>query len=76
MKKWEDKTKGWDSNEVVSSDIRLGTFRLSIHRHIDHEPDAWLASCAHLFSKVALKSKDIDNAKCQMSSSGEIANYL
>ena len=66
MAKWKDKKKRFDSDEVESSSIRLGQFRLLIHRHIHYPPDVWLASC-HLgiFDQVELASKDLKEAKCQ-----------
>ena len=60
--KWKDKTKGYPP-VVIGSEIRLGSFRLSIHRHIAYDPDVWLASCSHHFSAKVLRSKNLDDAK-------------
>jgi hypothetical protein len=62
---WNDRKKRFDDDEIVSSDTKAGIFRLSIHRHINFEPDVWLCSCAHLFSQVTLKSKDLQGAKAE-----------
>ncbi len=44
----------------------IGRFRLVVHRHIDYDPDQWLASChPSVLDKVPLASKDIAEAKCQ-----------
>jgi hypothetical protein len=62
---WKDKKKRYDSDEIESSEINLGCFRLTVHRHIHYPPDVWLASCTNLFSQIELASKDLDEAKCQ-----------
>lgn len=65
MPDWKDKKKRYDSDEIESSEINLGRFRLSVHRHIYRPPDVWLASCTGLFSQIELASKDLSEAKCQ-----------
>lgn len=71
MVKWED-TSSWsdfDSKEVravpKSWTARIGRFRLTVHRHIQYEPDQWLASCPGVFECVELASKDVEQAKVQ-----------
>ena len=66
MPTWKDKTKRFSADEIGSSEIRLGTCRITVHRHIDYPPDVWLASChPGLFSQIELASKDLGEAKCQ-----------
>jgi len=65
MAKWKDRKRHYNDEEPSESSIRLGSLRLSIHRHIDHPPDQWLASCSMFFSQRELKSKKMDEAKCQ-----------
>lgn len=65
MPDWKDKKKRYDSDEIISSEINFGRFRLSVHRHIYYPPDTWLTSCPGLFSQVELASKDLSEAKCQ-----------
>ncbi|MBB3048907.1 hypothetical protein FHR99_003181 [Litorivivens lipolytica] len=62
---WEDKFKRHDSNEIVGSELAIGGHRLSIHRHIYHEPDAWLSSCDGFFSQQKLSTKELDEAKVE-----------
>jgi hypothetical protein len=68
MAKWKDRSKVCAAPEIVESEIRLGIFRLTVHRHIHHEPDVWLASCCGLFDQAVLESKDLSEAKCQAAS--------
>jgi hypothetical protein len=65
MPKWKDKKKKFDNPEIDSSEIKLGLFRLFVHRHIHYPPDTWLASCGYLFSQIELASKDLEQAKIQ-----------
>lgn len=65
MSKWKDKTKRGAFGEIESSETKLGGFKLSVHRHIHHEPDTWLASCHPLFQAKPLASKKLLEAKCQ-----------
>ena len=62
MKKWKDKERG---DVIVESEVMLGRFGLSIHRHISCDPEQWLATCYGLFSQKVLGSKDLNQAKCQ-----------
>jgi hypothetical protein len=62
---WKDKKKRYNSDEIESSEINLGHFRLSVHRHISCPPDVWLASCLGLYSQIELASKDLSEAKRQ-----------
>lgn len=72
MVEWKD-ASSWsqrDSKEVRSVPrtwtADIGKFRLSVSRHIDHEPDVWVLRCyPGLFSGVEAASKDIDEAKAQ-----------
>lgn len=63
MVEWKDKKNR--SGDVESSEIRLGVFRLIVHRYVGYPPDMWLATCYGVFDKTEMKSKDIDEAKCQ-----------
>jgi len=65
MPKWKDKKRRFDNPEIESAETRLGSFRLTVHRHIHYPPDTWLASCGYLFSQVELASKDLEQAKIQ-----------
>lgn len=65
MPDWKDKKRNYTSDEIVSSEIRFGKFRLTVHRHIHYPPDVWLASCTDLFSQIELASKELNEAKCQ-----------
>lgn len=66
MLKWKEKSSGYSDKKVVTgAESRAGEFKLSIHRHIYHEPDAWLASADGLFSAKKMKSKDLSEAKSQ-----------
>ena len=65
MVKWEDKKKRYDDPTIVSSTARVGMFRLSVHHHIYFPDDVWVATCYGMFEKVELKSKDLEEAKCQ-----------
>ena len=65
MAKWKDRMKSWDPPKVEESSVRFGRFKLSVHRHIHYPKDTWLASCAYLFDRHELTSKDIVEAKCQ-----------
>ena len=64
MAKWKDRKRHYSDKEPDSSEIRLGRFKLSVHRHIDYPQDQWLASST-LFHCVRLASKDIGEAKNQ-----------
>lgn len=65
MTKWKDEKAGYADPKIVGSEILLGKFKLSVHRHIHYDADTWLASCYGLFDQVVLKSKDLSEAKCQ-----------
>lgn len=65
MTQWKDEKKRYGSDEISSSKRKLGRFKLSIHRHIDYPPDAWLATCYGVFDRVELKPKDLTLAKGQ-----------
>ena len=66
MSKWKDKTDGWGKDSITKgSEIKFGQFRLSIHRHIDHPKDMWLASASYIFGCRELASKDLSQAKVQ-----------
>jgi len=69
---WKDKTT-YTRDQVVAADrtprilsVNLGGVQLSVHRHIHHSPDVWLASCTpQFFCQVQLKSADIEEAKAE-----------
>lgn len=65
MPKWKDEKNYHDSDDIKGSAIKLGRFKLSIHRHIDYPADVWFASCSYLFNCVELASKDPNEAKSQ-----------
>lgn len=65
MTKWKDEKAGYADPSIIGSNIKLGKFKLSVHRHINYEPDAWFASCYGIFDMIALKSKKLSEAKCQ-----------
>lgn len=66
ISEWEDRTKGYGENEIITgSSIKFGVFRLSVHHHIYYDPDVWLASSPDIIDAVELKSKDLKEAKCQ-----------
>lgn len=62
MAKWKDKIK---ASELYEADLFFGEFRLTIHRHVYHPPNVWLASCHGLFSQSVLKSIDPEDAKIE-----------
>ena len=72
MAVWKDKTT-YTRDQVVAADrtprilsVNLGGVQLSVHRHIHHGPDVWLASCTpQFFCQVQLKSADIEEAKAE-----------
>jgi len=68
MKKWKDKNESYKSDVIISSEIKYSYFRLSVHRHIQYESDAWLASCHPIFSAREMKSKNLNEAKIQAKS--------
>lgn len=70
---WKDKIKGY-AGPVVGSNFDFGDFgdfglRGSIHRHIHHQPDAWLLSWGVRGSTVCscreLGPKDLGAAKSE-----------
>ena len=63
--KWKDRKRKASSDEIKESEIYLGRFRLTVHRHIDYPTDVWLASCTNIFSQLELASADLGEAKCQ-----------
>jgi len=66
MAKWKDKTRGYGESTIIEgSEIKFGQFRLSVHRHIDHPKDMWLASASYIFNCKELASKDLRQAKVQ-----------
>ena len=65
MAKWKDEKAGYADKKIIGSEIRLGKFKLSVHRHIHYDADIWLASCYGLFDQVVLRSKELLEAKCQ-----------
>ena len=66
MNKWKDKKRGYGEDAVVrSSEIKFGTFRLSVHRHIDYPENQWLASSNWLLVGRELASEDLEQAKAQ-----------
>ena len=72
MIKWTDKVKDYKDKEIISSETKIGKFRLSIHRHISCEPDVWLASSYDLFGTIEMKSKNLDFAKSQAVAKAQI----
>ena len=72
MVEWKD-ASSWskrDSKEVRATPktwtATIGKFRVSVSRHIYHDPDVWVLSCRpDLFSGVEAESKNIEEAKCQ-----------
>jgi len=73
---WKDETayrRTSYKDQVVAADrtprilsVNLGGIQLSVHRHIHHGPDVWLASCTpQFFCQVQLKSADIEEAKAE-----------
>lgn len=63
---WKDKKGRYDDPKIMSSETRIGCFRLMVHRHIHYPPDVWLFSCSHLpLDQVELSSKSLDEAKVQ-----------
>lgn len=63
MKPWKDKIKRGTEDEVESSEMHVGRFRITVHRHIAYPKDVWLASCTDLFSQRELPHKDLEHAK-------------
>jgi hypothetical protein len=72
MPKWKDKTKGYSDDTVESSEVKVGQYRLIVHRHIHYSPDAWLGSCSPLFSAHLLSSTDLTEAKAECAALLEI----
>lgn len=68
MKPWEDTTsysRGGDRTPR-SWTTYVGSFRITIHRHIDYEPDVWLVSTVpDVLYKMPLASKNVEAAKVQ-----------
>jgi hypothetical protein len=65
---WKDDTSysRSDAERVPRSwVIEAGGFKLSVHRHIYHAPDAWLLTCHPWFECHALPSKAAPMAKQQ-----------
>ena len=65
MSKWKDQVKSFSDSTVVSSEIKLGNVKLSVHRHIHHHPSVWLSSCSIFFSQTELLEVDLEKAKCE-----------
>ena len=65
MAKWKDKTgPGYDNHEVVSSEIKLGMFKLSVHHYFSCGEE-WFASCGYLFRQHSLAGQDLASLKIQ-----------
>ena len=62
MKKWKEEKR---FGEVVGSNCRAGAFKISVHRFIGYAPDLWFVSCSPFFNVKELKSKELEEAKCQ-----------
>lgn len=62
---WKDRSKSWSDDTIVSSETKVGGFKLSITRHIHYQPDDWIANCSYIFSRILLKNKDINLAKAE-----------
>lgn len=57
---WIDTTR---KGEIESSELSVGSFRVSVHRHIHHDPDDWLMTSHGLFSCAICISKQLEHAK-------------
>jgi hypothetical protein len=44
---------------------KFGRFKVTLTRHIHHEPDAWVATCEGVFDRREMASKDVREAACQ-----------
>ncbi len=63
---WKDRTGGgWSDKTVIGAEVKVGQFRLSVHKHINYRSDVWLSSCSYLYNCHELASKDIAGAKRQ-----------
>lgn len=61
---WEKETR---RGIVISHHCRVGDLRVSIHRHIDYEPEDWLMSVYPEVLSVGgpLECKDSESAKAE-----------
>lgn len=65
MIKWKDVSSYSQTDkerEPKAYEVRVGFFRLVVHRHIHYPKTTWLASC-DLFSNMSLSNTNINSAK-------------
>ncbi len=64
---WEDVgilSVGEKDRILKSSEVKIGPFRLVLHRHIDYGPNEWLATChPDIFRCELIPTDDISEAK-------------
>jgi hypothetical protein len=68
MIEWKDETSysRGDTERVPRAwAVKVGALKISVHRHIHHDPDVWLLTCAPWFSCHELPSKAAPLAKRQ-----------
>lgn len=66
--KWND-TTSYSQREIIRIprvlEIKVGSLVVIVHRHIDHESDIWVLTCAPWFNKTPLKHKELEAAKAE-----------
>ena len=68
MSKWEDvSTFSKNDKERKPKEFKkkVGSFTLTVHRHVHYPSDQWLLSCEPFFSCKALASKKVVEAMTQ-----------
>ena len=64
---WKDRT-GFSTKKQEARiwEAEIGSFRVTVHRHIHYDPDKWLLSVRpHIFDNHPLESVEIDDAKTE-----------
>jgi hypothetical protein len=64
MKAWKDRKTRLSDDKPSSSEIKLGSFRLSIHHYVGCG-ETWFTSCYGVFDKSQLRAVSMDDAKSE-----------
>ena len=43
--KWKEGRRSYDQEKPDSYELETESVKISVHRHIHHDPDTWLISC-------------------------------
>jgi len=64
MAKWKyERVSNWNGKKGVwGAELNIGILKISVHKHIHHDPNDWLVSCSPFINSKKLDAKTLTEA--------------